>query len=203
MHSVGLRVGFLASHGGSALAAILDGIREGSVPAAPVVVISNNSGAGALVHARCAGVPAVHISSATHPDAAGLDMAIRSTLQQYGAEVVILSGYMKKVGPRTLERFRGRILNTHPALLPKFGGQGMYGIRVHEAVLAAGETVTGVTIHLVDEEYDHGALLSQREVPVLPGDTPESLQERVKSAEGGLFVQTLADVAIGRLRLGG
>lgn len=198
-----LRIGFLASHGGSTLAAIVDAIRDGLIAADAAVAISNNSGAGALARARAAGIPAVHLSAATHPDPMALDRAMRGTLECHGADLVVLSGYMKKVGPLTLERFRGRILNTHPALLPKFGGQGMYGIQVHQAVLTAGERVTGVSIHLVDEHYDHGPVISRHRIAVLPGDTAESLQERVKVAERELFVQTLADIAVGRLRLPG
>lgn len=198
-----LRIGFLASHGGSALAAILGAIHDGRLLADPAVVVSNHSGAAALVQARAVGVPAVHLSTATHPDAVALDTAVRDTLAGQGADLIVLSGYMKKIGPRTLERFPGRILNTHPALLPKFGGQGMYGLRVHQAVLASGDPCSGATIHVVNAQYDRGPTLSRREVPVLAGDTPASLQERIKAAEGDLFVWTLAEIAAGRLRVGG
>ena len=102
---------------------------------------------------------------------------------------------MKKIGPRTLARYRGLVLNIHPALLPKFGGQGMYGRRVHEEVLAAGDRVTGVTVHLADEEYDRGPILAQREVPVVRGDTVDSLAARVLEAEHALYVETLARIA--------
>lgn len=196
-----LRIGFLASHGGSALAAIVGAIGRGDLSAEAAVVISNNSGAAALDHARSAGIPTLHLSATTHPGPQALDVTICRTLDEHGADLVILSGYMKKVGPQTLRRFRGRILNTHPALLPSFGGHGMYGIHIHEAVLAAGVAVTGVTIHVVDEHYDHGLVLSRREVAVLSGDSPESLQKRVKDAEGDLLVSTLMDISAGRLRL--
>jgi phosphoribosylglycinamide formyltransferase-1 len=196
-----LRIGFLASHGGSAMRAVVEAMRAGTLAGEPVVVISNNSDAPALAYARAAGIAAVHLSAATHRQPEALDAAIADTLARHGAEVVLLSGYMKKVGPRVLERFRGRILNTHPALLPRFGGQGMYGEAVHRAVLAAGERVTGATVHLVDGLYDHGPVLRQQQVPVLPGDTAQTLQERVKAAEGPLVVQVLRDIASGRLRL--
>ena len=197
-----LRIGFLASHGGSALAAILEAIHSGRLDAAPVVVVSNNGTAGALALAHAAGVPALHLSRATHPEPAALDRAIRDTLGDYAANLVVLSGYMKKIGPLTLDRFQGRILNT-PALLPKFGGKGMYGIHVHQAVLASGDPVSGATIHVVDEHYDHGPVVSRQEVPVLVGDLPEALQQRVKTAEAELFVWTLMEIATGRLPVGG
>jgi len=116
-------------------------------------------------------------------------------------DLVVLAGYMKKLGPRTLARFRGRIVNTHPALLPKFGGKGMYGIHVHRAVLAAGEAKTGASVHLVDEEYDTGRVVAQREVPVLAGDTPETLAERVQQHERALLIDVLTRVADGSLGL--
>jgi phosphoribosylglycinamide formyltransferase-1 len=116
-------------------------------------------------------------------------------------DTVILAGYMKKLGPATLGAYRGRILNIHPALLPKHGGQGMYGRRVHEAVLAAGETVTGVTVHVVDEQYDHGPILAQREVTVLPGDTVDSLAARVLAQEHRLYAETLQQISDGRIPL--
>ena len=108
---------------------------------------------------------------------------------------------MKRIGPCTLARFAGRIINTHPALLPKFGGTGMYGQRVHEAVLAAGETETGVSIHLVDPEYDTGPVIAQCRVPVEPGDTADSLAARVVEREHEFLVDTIAAIAEGRIHL--
>lgn len=166
------------------------------------MVISNNSEAGALRRARAAGAATLHLSSKTHPEPEALDRAIRDALVGAGVTVVLLLGYMKKLGPGTLQRFRGRILNTHPALLPKFGGQGMYGARVHRAVLDAGETVSGASVHLVDDEYDTGAVLAQDTVPVEPGDSAETLAARVQACERALLVRVLADVAEGRLVLG-
>ena len=117
-------------------------------------------------------------------------------------DVVVLAGYMKMLGPAVLSRYDGQVLNVHPALLPKFGGKGMYGRRVHEAVLAAGESVTGATVHVVDAEYDLGPVVAQREVPVLPDDTVESLSARVLEREHELLVQTLRKVATGEIDLG-
>jgi phosphoribosylglycinamide formyltransferase-1 len=119
----------------------------------------------------------------------------------HDVDTVILAGYMKKLGPLTLQAFRGRILNIHPALLPKFGGQGMYGKRVHEAVLQAGETVTGVTVHVVDEVYDHGRILAQCIVPVEEGDTVDSLAGRVLQQEHRLYAETLQRIAAGQIVL--
>lgn len=196
-----LRLGFLASHGGSNLQAILDAIAAGTLPAEPRLVICNNSDAKALERARAEGVPGMHLSLATHGNADGLDVAMLEALQRHGVNLVVCAGYMRKVGPRVLAAYRRRVVNVHPALLPRFGGQGMYGLRVHEAVLAAGEWVTGVTIHLVDEVYDHGAILAQAQVPVQPGDTPETLQARVLETEHRLYPDTLRRIALGEIDL--
>ena len=130
--------------------AVIRACHSGQLTATPRVVISNNSHAPALQHAREAGLVTAHLSSVTHPSAAELDNAILGVLEECGVEYVILSGYMRKLGPRTLERFAGRIVNVHPALLPEFGGQGMYGDRVHAAVLESGARESGATVHLVD-----------------------------------------------------
>jgi phosphoribosylglycinamide formyltransferase-1 len=194
-------LGFLASHGGSNLLAILTAIQTGRLPAVPGVVISNNSDAGALQHARTFGVPGLHLSSHTHPDPAVLDAAILAGLNAHGVTLVVLAGYMRKLGPRVLEAYRGRILNIHPALLPAHGGQGMYGMNVHRAVIAAGERESGCTVHLVTEEYDQGPVLAQARVPVLPGDTAEALQARVLEQEHRLYAETLRRIAVGDIGL--
>jgi phosphoribosylglycinamide formyltransferase-1 len=155
----------------------------------------------ALQRAGREGLPAYHLSAATHPDPRALDAEILRVLRAHAADLVILAGYMRKLGPATLEAYRGRILNIHPALLPRFGGQGMFGRRVHEAVLAAGEATTGVTIHVIDEHYDTGPILAQRQVPVLATDTADSLAERVLREEHRLYVETLQRVCRGELRL--
>lgn len=166
-------------------------------------MVSNNSDAGALRRARAAGAESLHISSKTQPEPAELDRTITSALVERGVEVVMLAGYMKKLGPQLLARYQGRILNTHPALLPKFGGHGMYGMRVHEAVLRAGETESGSSVHLVDAEYDTGRVLAQAEVPVVVGDSPESLAARVQERERRLVVAVLQRIATGELSLEG
>jgi phosphoribosylglycinamide formyltransferase-1 len=167
------------------------------------VVISNNSQAGALGRARARQVPALHISGRQFPDAADLDEAILCALREHGVELVALAGYMKRLGPRVLGAYPDRILNIHPALLPAFGGEGMYGMRVHEAVVASGAKLTGVTVHLVDEVYDHGPIVAQRAVPVEDDDTPESLFERVLKVEHALYPEVLQWFAEGRVRVEG
>lgn len=198
-----LRIGALASHEGTTLQAILDACAQGTLAARVVTVVSNNSDSGALRRARAAGSLPLHFSSKTQPEPAALDAAITAALVEQGVEVVMLAGYMKKLGPQLLERYRGRILNTHPALLPKFGGHGMYGMHVHEAVLRAGEVESGASVHLVDEEYDTGRVLAQARVPVEPGDTPQTLAARVQERERRLVVSVLADIASGALTLSG
>ena len=197
-----LRLGFLASHNGTNVQAIVDACRKGLLQAEPRVVISNNSGAEVLERARREGVPRYHLSSKTHPSPEELDRAILDTLESYEVGLVILAGYMKHLGPETLSRYRGYILNIHPALLPKYGGRGMYGQLVHEAVLAAGERTTGVTIHLVDEEYDQGRIVAQTEVQVLEGDTVDTLNARVLEREHEFYVETLQRVSSGDIVLG-
>jgi phosphoribosylglycinamide formyltransferase-1 len=198
-----LRIGVLASHEGTTLQAILDACAAQEIAACVVTVISNNGGSGALRRAREAGAEAVHLSGKTHPDPAALDAAIIDALTARGVDVVMLAGYMKKLGPALLERYRGRILNTHPALLPKFGGHGMYGMHVHEAVLRAGETESGPSVHLVDAEYDTGRVLAQAQVPVEADDTPETLAARVQERERRLVVAVLGQIANGEFTLEG
>ena len=199
--SVPLRLGFLASHGGSNLQAILDAIAEGRLQAEARVAISNNSASKALERARHRGIPALHISGQTHPEPEALDAAIAAALTGHGAELVVLAGYMKKIGPSVLQAFPRRIVNIHPALLPRFGGKGMYGIHVHEAVLAAGERESGASVHVVDSEYDRGPVLAQERAPVKPSDAPETLQARVLTVEHRLYAATLQRIATGEIDL--
>ena len=188
-----LRLAALASGSGTNLQAIIDACKRGELNAEVRVVISNNSRARALRRARDEGIPAYHLSTVTHPDS--LDETICRTLENYSVDLVLLAGYMRLLGPATLARYHNRVLNSHPALLPMFGGKGMYGSHVHQAVLDAGETVTGVTIHYVDEQYDHGETFAQCEVPVLPGDTLDTLEERVKERERRFWIETLSSLS--------
>lgn len=195
------RIGFLASHGGSNMQAILDACRDGRLPADPALLICNNPDARAIERARDAGMPSILLNSKTHPDETARDAAIRDALLDHRVDWVALAGYMRKLGPAMLAAFPGRILNIHPALLPKFGGPGMYGIRVHQAVLAAGESLSGATIHLVDSEYDRGPILAHATAPVLPDDTAESLAARVLEVEHRLYPETLRRLFLGEIRL--
>lgn len=186
-----MRLGFLASHNGSSMRAIVRACEQGTLDAVPMVVLSNRSGSSALSFAENFGLRTEIIHQTRHAPYASEDEAICATLREAEVDVVVLSGYMRKLGEHTLAAYRDCILNVHPALLPKYGGKGMYGMHVHEAVIAAGEKETGATIHLVDEEYDHGRILAQRAISVQPGDTPETLAERVKALESELFIEVL------------
>lgn len=196
-----LRLGVLASHEGTTLQCILDACADERIGGQVVAVVSNNGNSGALRRAKAAGIAAHHLSSVTHPAPEMLDAAIRAALSAAQADVVFLAGYLKRLGPETLAAFNGRVLNTHPALLPKFGGHGMFGDHVFEAVLASGESESGVSVHLVDGDYDTGRVIRQARVPVLSADSVESLKARVRECERPLVVETLAAIATGELRL--
>lgn len=195
------RLGFLASGRGTNMQSIIDACKTGRLTAVPAVVISNNSGSMALERAGKEHIPAVYLSSRMFPDEDELDKRITETLKQHDVELVVLAGYMKKLGPRTLTTYAGRVINIHPALLPKFGGQGMYGDNIHRAVLAAGESETGVTIHIVEDKYDSGPVLAQRTVKVEPGDTVETLSARVLAVEHEFYVETIGNILDGKIKL--
>jgi phosphoribosylglycinamide formyltransferase-1 len=194
-----ISLGFLASNNGTSCRAIVAAIAAGDLDARACLVVSNRKEAAALAFAGENAIPARFIPTVKDP--AGADAALAEALRAAGVEVVVLSGYLRKLGPRTLAAYRGRILNVHPALLPDFGGEGMYGRRVHEAVLAAGAAHTGATVHVVDAEYDHGPVVAQIRVPVESGDTAETIERRVMAAEPGLFIDTLRRIAAGQLKL--
>jgi phosphoribosylglycinamide formyltransferase-1 len=194
-----LKLGFLASGNGSSARAIVAAIAAGALNAEARLMVSNMKAAPALDFARDAGVPALCIPTQSDPEAA--DRRLAEALAAHGVELLVLSGYLRRLGPQTLGRYAGRILNIHPGPLPQFGGHGMYGRRVHEAVVAAGVAESGIVIHLVDEEYDRGPVIARQAVAVLPGDTPETLEARVTAAEPAFFVQTLQGIAEGALQL--
>ena len=192
-----MNIAFLASHRGSNMQSIIDACKLGSLAARPVVVISNNKDSGALSRAEQEGIPGIHLNSKEVDTEIELDRAMLEVLSEYKAELVILAGYMKRIGPLTLAAFLNRILNIHPCLLPKYGGQGMYGMRVHEAVIASGDKESGVTIHVVNEEYDKGAIVAQQKLRVEEGDTAESLARRVLALEHRLYVDTIRNIISG------
>lgn len=174
------RVAVAVSGRGSNLAALLEKL-AGEPSAAVVLVLSDRADAPALERARAAGIDAVPLADWRN----GTEWL--ALLEAQRADLLVLAGYLKLVPAAVIERFRGRIINVHPALLPAFGGKGMYGHRVHEAVLQSGAAESGATVHLVDEEYDRGAILAQERVPVMPGDTPDSLAARVLAVEHSLL----------------
>ena len=188
-----MRVAVLASGGGTNLQALLDTCR-GSAPAHVVLVISNNPKAGALERARKAGVESVVLDDPQ--DGPG----VVAVLESHDIELVVLAGYLKLVPDEVVSAFEGRMLNIHPALLPSFGGKGMYGHHVHEAVLASGATISGPTVHLVSAKYDEGHIVAQWPVPVAANDTPDTLAARVLAVEHQLLpAVVLAAARAGRV----
>jgi len=194
-----LRLGFLASGTGSSAQAIVRAIRRRELAAEARLLVSNNRGAAALDFARAEGVPSLCIPTQAEPAAA--DLRLAEAMAAHRVELIVLSGYLRRLGAQTLGRYAGRVLNIHPGPLPEFGGHGMYGRRVHEAVLAAGSPASAIVIHLVDEEYDHGPEVARRAVEVRPDDTPETLEARVRELEPAFFVETLERIARGDLAL--
>lgn len=171
--------------------ALIDAARDGRIPGVAALVVSTSPGAPALERAASSGVstrllPAEHFESQE-----ALDQALADVFEAAQVDLVCLAGYMRLLSPAFLQRFEGRILNIHPGLLPAFGGKGFYGRRVHEAVLASGAAASGATVHFVDEEYDHGPILLQREVPVEQGDTVETLAARVLAAEHQVYAEAV------------
>jgi len=189
-----LRLGVLISGGGTTLENLIRRIRDGRLRGVRIaLVISSRGAVRGVTIAREAGLPVEVIRRRDYADEESFSGAISAALDQVAADLVVLAGFLCHW--RLPERYFGRALNIHPALLPKFGGKGMYGRHVHEAVLAAGETESGCTVHLVDDQYDHGPIIAQARVPVLPNDTPDTLAERVMAAERELYPQVIQQVA--------
>ena len=184
------RIAVLASGGGTNLQAILDHFASIPNPAGTVVLVaSNRENSGALGRANAAGIPTEVF------DATDDGTTLLALLDEAAADLIVLAGYLKHVPEDVIRRYHGRIINIHPGLLPDFGGPGMYGSRVHAAVLASGATSTGLTIHFVDDEYDHGPVIAQWRVRVKIDDTAESLAERVLSAEHIVYPRVVDMVA--------
>jgi phosphoribosylglycinamide formyltransferase 1 len=183
-----LNIAVFGSGRGSNFQAILRAIDEGRITGARIaLVVSNNSTAGILDVARLRSLPAVHLSQKQFASEDLFADALLDKLRALETDLIVLAGYMKRIPARVVAAYRNRILNIHPALLPKHGGQGMFGIHVHKAVLAAGDRESGATVHLVDEEYDHGLVVLQKAVPVFPDDSPETLAARVLKVEHEIF----------------
>jgi phosphoribosylglycinamide formyltransferase-1 len=196
-------VAVLVSGSGTDLQSILDAEAAGTLNATVRLVISNKASAFGLERARKAGVRAEHVSQKTEGSFDGVAEEMLSLFAEEKIDLIVLAGYLKLVHPDIIRKYRRRIINIHPALLPKYGGKGMYGMKVHRAVLAAKDTVSGPTVHFVDEIYDHGTIIAQRSVPVKEDDTPEELQARVLEIEHQILPETIARLASGELPLGG
>lgn len=186
-----MKISFLASHGGSSAKFLIAAMRTGKLAAEPGVLITNNRDSAIFHWCLDNDIDVRHISAKTHRGEDNADEAIALILKEAGSDLVVCSGYMKTIGPNTLRAFTGRVLNIHPALLPKYGGKGMYGDHVHAAVLKAGDNESGATVHVVSAGLDEGPIVLQRKVPVHSGDTLESLRARVQAVEPELYLDAL------------
>jgi len=198
-----LRLAVFASGTGSNFMAIVDSIEAGKLNAAVVGLISNNPDAGAIAFAKSKHIPHEIVNKKRYPDENDRDMKILNILEQWDANFIILAGYMKIINPPILEKYKNRMLNIHPALLPSFGGKGMYGIHVHEAVIEYGVKYSGVTVHVVNNEYDAGPVVLQRVLPVLDDDTPQSLQQRILKEEHKIYTEAIQLFAENRVTVKG
>lgn len=198
-----MNIAVFASGRGSNFQAILDAIRNGTLPARVCLLLSNSAEAGALERARSLNIATAHVTRKHYDsDEAFADAMVR-TLTEHDTTFIALAGYLKLVPPSVVHRFRNRIANIHPALLPAFGGKGMYGHHVHQAVLASGAKLSGATVHLVDAAYDRGPIVAQQAVLVHPDDTADTLAARVLRIEHTLYPSTLAAFAEDRVRIEG
>ncbi len=196
-----MNIGVFASGRGSNFQAILDAIDRGTLPARVTLVLSNKGDAGALELARAHHLPAVHLSQKQFPDEPAFTAALLDVLKRHDVQLIALAGYLKRIPNSVVREYRNRILNIHPALLPLFGGAGMYGHHVHEAVIASGAKLSGATVHLVDEEYDHGLIVLQRTVAVEDSDTPDSLAAKVLKIEHEIYPLALKAFAENRVTI--
>ncbi|HEV3028173.1 MAG TPA: phosphoribosylglycinamide formyltransferase [Planctomycetota bacterium] len=188
-----VRLGVLLSGSGRTLQNLMDRIEDGSLPAKISVVVSSHPGVKGLDRARAGNIPAATVDYKTFPGDKAFSAAVTQELEKHPVDLVILAGFIRRyLYP---SKFEGRVLNIHPALLPEFGGKGYYGHRVHEAVLRSGAKESGCTVHLADLEYDRGQILLQKRVPVLPGDTPDTLAARVFEAECDAYPEAIRRMA--------
>lgn len=187
-----INLAVFASGSGTTLQAIIDSIENKKLDAKISIVVSNNPDAYALERARKAGIPIYIITS---KGIENIDNELSEVLKDYEIDLIVLAGYLRKIGDKLLARYR--IINTHPSLLPKFGGKGMHGMHVHQAVIDAGEKISGVTVHFVNDEYDSGSIIRQTTVDVLDTDDAESLSAKVQKAEKIQLVEVLNDFSKG------
>jgi len=196
-----MNIAFMASYNGSSAHAITDACLNGDIIGAASLLITNNPQAKALEWAENKGLKTTCLNSKSHPDPADLDYAIAEKLRDQKITLLVLSGYMKLIGPRTIDAVNGRIINVHPALLPKYGGQGMYGNHVHQAVKNNGDSETGATIHVVNDKYDDGQILAQKLVSISPSDSVNDIAEKVKAIEPELYIDTVRKILKGDITL--
>jgi len=190
------------SGGGTNLQSLIDAANEGRLSAKIVLVVSSRSDAFGLERAKRDDIDTFVFKSRNYPTEADASKHLMDLLDEYGIEFIALAGYLKMIPPAIVKKYKNRIANIHPALLPKHGGKGMYGHFVHEAVLASGDTESGATVHLVDEVYDHGKILMQEKVPIIHGDTAETLAERVLRIEHKIYPLALESLIKGILNNG-
>ena len=194
-----LKVVVMVSGGGTDLQSIIDAIEDGTLNNVEITnVISSKADAYALTRAANAGIPTTIFSKAEYNDIRDRMKAMMAHLDGEHPDLIVLAGYLSILPQEIIEKYRNQIINIHPSLLPKFGGKDCYGIKVHEQVIAAGETESGATVHYVDEGIDTGKILVQEKVPVLPDDTPETLQARVLEVEHKILPQAIAMIEKGR-----
>lgn len=196
-----LRVGVMVSGGGTNLQAILDAVDSGKITGAEIaVVISNNPGAYALERARSRGIQAVCMSPKSFESREAFNEAFLAKVDEYELDLIVLAGFLVTIPAAMIAKYRNRIINVHPSLIPSFCGVGYYGLTVHQAALARGVKITGATVHFVDEGMDSGPIILQKAVEVLPGDTPEVLQRRVmEQAEWVILPEAIDRIANGRI----
>ncbi|MDO4481871.1 MAG: phosphoribosylglycinamide formyltransferase [Bacillota bacterium] len=197
-----LKISVMVSGGGTNFQAVIDGVSSGLIPDAKIVqVISSSGNAFALERAKKHGIPGFVVSSKEYPDLSEKTDKILKLLNDKETDLIVLAGYMSVVDKRIVDAYRGRIINIHPSLIPKYCGKGFYGKRVHEAVIAGGEKVSGATVHFVDEGVDTGAIIIQEQVPVLPEDTADELAARVLVVEHKILTEAIRRIASGEMIL--
>jgi len=185
-----------ASGSGSNFQSIIDTVDSGEINAEISGLITNNPNAFSIERAKRAGISALVVAEKYFSTYADYEESLLKHLALFEAEIIVLAGYMRKIPSSLISKYEGNILNIHPALLPKFGGKGMYGMHVHRAVIEAGEKESGCTVHLVTQEYDEGPILAQAHVPVLTNDTAEELQKRVLKEEHRLYPEVLKEFCL-------
>lgn len=193
-----VRLGVLLSGGGRTLQNLLDRIQDGSLPARIEVVVSSHPGVKGLERAAKKNIPAVTVDYKAFPDTKAFSEAVTKELDRHPIDLVVMAGFIRKyLFPK---KYAGRVLNIHPALLPDFGGKGFHGHHVHEAVLKSGAKESGCTVHIADLNYDKGPIILQKRVPVKPGDTPDTLAERVFEAECEAYPEAIRRMAAVEVR---